>query len=285
MDDNHNDDKGATKLNIGCGINFSLNDLSLGSLYTIWSEGWRTLAKFKVIVSVQSPTIRLMPWCKNSFRDLIVPSYDIGDVGLKGSATKDSCSGSWKVLGSGTGLSSEKDEFQYTYFKESRDVDISVRLDSFNATKPSAKAGIMIRQSLEPGSKHYSILLNITSSETAELINQWRGSPDVDAASSKKPGHNMGTSAIVWLRITKKGNQFHGYFKEEETSNWISFGEVPMINFSTPSRFFVGLAVTSHDQTKLVALDASNLEIKELAPPPPTKSPTRHPTKSPSHKG
>src|SRR5580765_2082477 len=78
------------------------------------------------------------------------PSTDVGPVGLAGSATVDS-NGNWTVSGSGGDIWGTTDAFQFPHQTFGSAGSLTVRVDSLQDTNAFAKAGVMIRASLDPG--------------------------------------------------------------------------------------------------------------------------------------
>jgi sulfur relay (sulfurtransferase) complex TusBCD TusD component (DsrE family) len=77
-------------------------------------------------------------------------TVDIGNVGLAGSAYP---SGSlWSVTGAGT-LSGTADAFRFLYQPMSADGEIRAQLSSVPNTSTNARVGVMIRETLAPGSR------------------------------------------------------------------------------------------------------------------------------------
>jgi hypothetical protein len=77
---------------------------------------------------------------------------DIGDVGHPGSSWQSD--DTFNVSGAGADIWGPSDSFHFTYANLDGDGDIWVYARSQTATNPFAKAGVMIRQSLDPGSPH-----------------------------------------------------------------------------------------------------------------------------------
>ena len=142
------------------------------------------------------------------------------------------------------------DEFHYLYQSAIGDVSVFIRLNGFTGTNINewAKGGLMLRNSLDANSKHFSLF--VTGSNG--LSNQWRlqdgGYPGGDTNYSL-PNSN------IWLKITKIGNVFRTYY-DTYTGNWIQFGTSRTLEFS--DQFYYGIAVTSHDNNQIVELSGTS---------------------------
>ena len=58
------------------------------------------------------------------------------------------------VAGAGTDIGGTSDEFHFAYLPASGDLDVRVKVASLENVDPSAKAGIMIRESLQDDARH-----------------------------------------------------------------------------------------------------------------------------------
>ena len=64
----------------------------------------------------------------------------------------------------------------------------------------------------------------------------------------------------VWLQVKKAGNQFSTAYKYEVADDWTPFSEPKTLDF-TSTNFYAGIAVTSHDNSQLATLEASEFKI------------------------
>src|SRR6202011_1100798 len=83
---------------------------------------------------------------------------DVGVVGGQGGASS-SESSSLLVAGSGIGIGSNADSFHYVYQPLNGDGQIVVKVATQENTSSSATAGVMIRETTDPTSKHASMLI------------------------------------------------------------------------------------------------------------------------------
>ena len=84
-------------------------------------------------------------------------STDVGAVAVAGSS---SIAGNVLTLrGSGADIWNSADEFRFTYRQLTGDGDLIARIDSLTNTNAWAKAGVMLRESLSPGSRFALMLL------------------------------------------------------------------------------------------------------------------------------
>src|SRR5207302_1496342 len=117
-------------------------------------------------------------------------SQDVGNVGFAGSATFDGV-GTYTVNGSGSDIWDVADSFQFVYKPLSGDGSIEARVVSEQATDFWAKAGVMIRESTDPGARDAFTLEtpNIDGFDHNEPVFQWR--PDTNGGTSDSDNHVM----------------------------------------------------------------------------------------------
>ena len=83
---------------------------------------------------------------------------DIGAVGQPGNARYSA--GTFTVSGSGADIWGTEDAFRYLYQPLPYDGDLVVRVAAVDGTHAWTKAGVMIRESLTPGSRHVSMFVS-----------------------------------------------------------------------------------------------------------------------------
>jgi hypothetical protein len=165
---------------------------------------------------------------------------DIGPVGPAGSASHASTIESddiFTVKSAGADIWGTSDAFGYVYQPFAGDGWIIVHVGSVQNTDAFAKAGLMLRESLEPGSAH--VLFDLRpDGETEFMTRPAAGAETRFIASSREffPG----------LVLFRNGSVVTGYV--------IGNNAVRAVGSTTISmgrNIFAGLAVTSHDATTL----------------------------------
>jgi hypothetical protein len=129
---------------------------------------------------------------------------------------------------------------------------------SVDNTDPWAKAGIMFRDTLEPGSKFAAVY--ITPGNGCRF--QARTDIDIDATSdtSVVTTEQTAITAPYWIKLERDfAGNFRGYYSSNGT-NWqlMSWGAQ---NISMGSNIYVGLAVTSHNVAATCEGKFSNVTI------------------------
>jgi autotransporter-associated beta strand protein len=158
---------------------------------------------------------------------------DIGTVGITGSATY--LTGTFTVMGGGAGITSSSDAFCYTYQTSSSDCSVVARVASITNTNALAKGGVMIRS----GTAANSMEAGIWVTPSSGIIFTYRKTTGATTSTSS----STGKTAPYWVKITRVGNSFAGYYSTNGTS-WTQLGSTQTISMGTSAT--IGLGVTSN---------------------------------------
>ncbi len=104
-------------------------------------------------------------------RVMIEQPKDIGSPGLAGSTTYNGTQ--YTVQGSGADIWGTSDQFQFSYTPVSGPTTVIARVNSLTNTNAWAKAGVMIRESLDPGAKNVFRDFAKQRSDFPKSINHW----------------------------------------------------------------------------------------------------------------
>jgi regulation of enolase protein 1 (concanavalin A-like superfamily) len=162
-------------------------------------------------------------------------SQDIGAPALAGSTTYDAASDTFTIQGAGTDIWDTADQFQYAYQAISGDCEIVARVASLVNTDPWAKAGVMIRETLNGNSKE--IFIAVTPGHG--LAGQWRSAT---GGTSTTFGAGAG-AAPMWMKLKRFGNQITLY-RSTDGQLW---AQVTSQTISMDATAYAGLAVCSHN--------------------------------------
>ncbi|HKT81707.1 MAG TPA: hypothetical protein VJP86_15875 [Vicinamibacterales bacterium] len=185
-------------------------------------------------VSVAPATVGLSaPWKQT----------DIDGVGLPGDASI--VNGTFSVSGAGADIWGAEDSFHFVYQPIFSEGSIVARVTSIQNTNPFAKAGIMMRTSL--GSDAANVMLNVRPNGAIEFLARTS-----QGASTQFVGGGTIVALPALLQLTRVSAQLQSLFIasiwDDESESWIQIGSV-VIDMLPDA--FVGLAVTSHDTSKL----------------------------------
>ena len=174
-------------------------------------------------------------------------SGDIGAVAAAGSYSESG--GVFTVNGSGADIWNTSDEFHFVRKQKSGDGTIIARVTGVTNTDPWAKAGIMIRESLNANSQHVMMMVG-WNNNSGLLVRSTSG------ASTTLTG-GAWSWLPTWVKIVRVGNTFTGY-QSQDGSTWSQVGSVTV---SMSSSVHIGLAVTSHNDGTICTGTIDNLSM------------------------
>jgi len=197
-------------------------------------------APVTVTVAAASPQLPT-PWS----------ATDVGAVGAAGSATH--ATGVFTVKGAGDDIWGGVDGFHFAYQSVSGDQEVIARVASLQNTHPSAKAGVMIRESLVANARHAT--MSLTPGAGHEFLRR------LTPGGSTTWSGGETTAAPYWVKVVRQGNAFSGYISADRKV-WQFVGTDIIAMGST---VYAGLAVTSHDSSLLATATFDNVSLS--APP------------------
>jgi len=164
------------------------------------------------------------------------------------------------LSGAGRDIYQGTAEFRYAYKKLSGDGSITVRVDNVKTLADWTKAGVMIRESLEP----LAAQVHMISAAQQSLVEwMYRNLSN----SSVTTGFNTAANTNplpVWLRITRSGNTFTGEYSANGTT-WTKLtntdGTVSSVTITMPTSVYVGMVVCSLVADNLAVADFSQIKI------------------------
>jgi regulation of enolase protein 1 (concanavalin A-like superfamily) len=156
------------------------------------------------------------------------------------------------VEGSGVGAVGNADNFNYLYQSLNGDGQIVAHVASQDNTDGSAQAGIMIRETLSPGSKHAAMLITPSTGILFERRLATGGATSVTVFS--------GVAAPYWLKLVRSGSTVTG-FRSADGKSWTRLGSAASVPMATS--VYVGLAVASNSN---VAVSQANFDNLNLGP-------------------
>ncbi len=149
--------------------------------------------------------------------------------------------GSIVMSGAGADIAGMADEFRFASKPLSGNGSIIVRVDSLGNTNAWAKAGVMIRESLDAGSRFAAVYLTPGNGcrfqiRTAVVTNAMMD--DAVATAEQKA-----VTAPYWLKLERSGNSFSGFYSADGKT-WKAMAWNPQ-TIAMGANAYVGLAVTS----------------------------------------
>jgi hypothetical protein len=161
--------------------------------------------------------------------------------------------GTFTMTGSGTDITGTSDEFHYAYKMLNGQGTIVARVDSMDNTNAWAKAGVMIRETLDADSAHAMAFLTPGNGVVAEY-RPAAGQANVGAAAQE-----TGITAPHWVMLER---DLAGNFSASHSTNgstWQPLGTPVSIQMN--ANLYVGLALTSHNAALTCEAVFSNVTI------------------------
>jgi len=173
--------------------------------------------------------------------------------------------GTYTMTGSGADIWNTADEFHFAYKILTGPGSIIARVESVEQTDAWAKTGVMIRETLDVGSKFAAVYITPTNADgTATNGCRFQARLDTDAgAASDSTIATDEQRAIVapyWVKLERDiGGNFRGYYSSNG-STWQSILWSPQF-IPMSSNVYVGLALTSHNASATCEAKFSNVTI------------------------
>jgi alpha-L-fucosidase len=177
---------------------------------------------------------------------------DVGAVGAAGSFSL--TSNVFTIQGSGADIWYQADAFRYVFQALNGDCSITARVLNMQDTAPWAKAGVMIRETLDPASQY---VINFISPVNGTALQQRYGT----ASSASGVTVSSGLAAPYWVRLARTGNVFRAYAAPDGV-NWTLTGTTKV---AMNSNVYVGLAVCSVDNGTLCQAQFDNVTFSTSA--------------------
>jgi len=198
---------------------------------------------------------------------VVAPAWKNTDVGTPtpGSASYDAATGTWTVTANGNDIWSTADNFHYVYRYLKGDGEIVARVTGIGpGTDPWAKAGVMIRDTLNPGSAFAAVYVTPTD-PNGKPINGCRYQARLGTGISATSDTSVATAeqkAIIapyWVKIERVGNALNTYYSSDPAIDpWHLIVWSPQ-TIAMVDPVYIGLAVTSHKDGELRTATLDNV--------------------------
>ena len=182
---------------------------------------------------------------------------DIGYPSLTGSQYL--VGGTWTVQGSGSDIWGTFDQFRYVWQSLASDGSVSAHITSQANTDVWAKAGVMLRQSTDPGSPYYAILVTPGNG----IVVQYRTTLGGGAQQSA----GITGTVPAYLKVARSGNTYSAYTSSDGTTWTLVAGSSVTINMS--GSIMAGMVATSHNGSVMGSATFDTVNFSNTAPPPP----------------
>lgn len=192
--------------------------------------------------------------------DALPPGWshqDIGAVGVPGGASYDGASSTFTVRGAGADVWGTGDAFQYAYTRMSGDGTVVARVATMSAGASWIKAGVMIREALNPASPHAFMLVSYAKG----VAFQRRTTADGLSTSTTIGGFQVPR----WVKLSRAGDTITASHSADGAT-WTVVGSdtIPI-----SADVLVGLAVSSHTAAAAATATFDYVSVTAETPPPP----------------
>jgi len=178
-------------------------------------------------------------------RDVPEPAWDGAfssqDIGAGTAAGSFSFDGNvYTIEADGADIWGTADAFHYAYKQVSGDFQMTVRVTRLDPVDVWSKAGVMVRQSLDPGSANAMIATSGSSGGGATF--QWRPTQGASSSSQRLLESAYAVTEPACIRLVRQGSTISGYVFVD--GRWQLEGQTTAVVLTGP--VYIGLAVTSH---------------------------------------
>ncbi|MEN6335067.1 MAG: LamG domain-containing protein [Phycisphaerales bacterium] len=158
--------------------------------------------------------------------------------------------GVYTMSASGNDIWSNKDNCRFAFKRLDGNGSMSVRVDSIVMTDVWAKAGVMIRESLDPGSANAFMLVTPTGRR------DFQNRPDNGSGLCFAAHSSVGTISLpYWIKLERRGDQFTAYhspdgirwIRQPDDEEIVSYQSSNPQTISMPNSAYIGLALCSHN--------------------------------------
>lgn len=206
-------------------VTLRVSPLTLLSNYTVTVNNVRDLAA--------TPNT-LAPNSQITFTARDFTPADIGSPTPPGASTPQA--NGLDVVAGGADIGGVADQFQFNYQLRSGDFDVQVRVPALGGSDVWAKAGLMARDTLAPGSRFAA---TFATPSLAGCFFESRSGPGAPATVAGSLPVNY---PYTWLRLKRAGSQLTG-FGGFDGRTWTQLGSVTL----SLGTVYLGFAVTSHN--------------------------------------
>jgi len=143
----------------------------------------------------------------------------------------------------GTDIWGTADQFRFAHKKLTGNGVIVARVDSVERANEWTKAGVMIRESLDPGSRFAAVYItpDYGCRFQARAMTATAATSDTGVVTAEQTA----IKAPYWIKLERTGNDFKGYYSANGTT-WTPMAWNPQTITLAAADVYIGLALTSH---------------------------------------
>jgi len=179
---------------------------------------------------------------------------DIGSPALAGSQSVNG--GTWTIQAGGTDIYGTADQFHFVWQSLAADGSVIARVVSQTNSSSWAKAGVMLRQSTDPGSIYYAVFVTPANG----IVVQCR---KAQGGTTSQPVKITGT-VPVYLAVGRTGSTYTAYTSSDGVTWTPVAGSSVTLSMSGP--VLAGMAVTSHNGSVLGTVIFDTVSVSTTIP-------------------
>ena len=172
--------------------------------------------------------------------------------------------GTWTIQGGGSDIWLNSDQFHYVWQTLTADGTIAAHVTGQTNTAAWAKAGVMLRQSADPGAAYYFAFVTPANGTYV----QYRPSQGASAATIA----SLAGAVPAYLEVARSGNIFCAYSSNDGLT-WTYVPASCLTLTAVTGGVDAGMAVTSHDGLALSTVSMDSVSVTTAAPAPPSLCP------------
>jgi hypothetical protein len=158
--------------------------------------------------------------------------------------------GTYTMTGAGVDIWDNADQFHFAFKEFTGAGSIIAKVESVENTHPFAKAGVMIRDTLEANSRYVGVFVTPENGVRFQYRNQTDGSTD--------RYFEEGITAPYWVKLERTAGGLVRAYHSADGTAWTRFD---LIQVSMDSPMYAGLAVTSHEAALTCEAVFSNVSL------------------------
>jgi hypothetical protein len=200
------------------------------------------LIAFVLVVGLASNTLAQVP-----------ANQDVGNPPLAGNVVYDPVADTWTVQGNGADVWGSWDQFHYVYRPLAGDGSASLRIAAMEVTSGWAKAGVMVRETLDGDSKHAAIAM--TGSNGIQTF--WRSE-----TGGSSEGATSGGQVPWFVKIVRSGDTISTFLSPIGDPVW---QPTQVLTIPMNTNVYIGMFVSSVNADVLNTTVFDNVSLD--APP------------------
>jgi hypothetical protein len=254
------------------------NDFSPNIIYETWLDGWDAEANGSIVGYAEPPAAeqdivhgdeQSMPISYNNnmkySEAVMTPSGSAKDWTREGVETLsiwfrgypaylggfvEEPAGTYTVTGAGADIWDNADQFHFAFKEFTGGGSIIAKVESVENTHEFAKAGVMIRDTLDANSRYIAVFV------TPENGVRFQYRSQTDSATDRF--FEEGITAPQWVKLERTAGGLVRAYHSADGTTWARFD---LIQVSMDAPMYAGLAVTSHDSALKCEAKFSNVSF------------------------